>query len=104
MVVYIIFRYIFLRLANQSQIIPLQNVVYFIKFPFLVRKIFTFYTNDLLLFKCPIPGPKGYRCLRTGLGKYDPVTSIMPRHDMWGSGGITPAVLNECRPVSWTEK
>jgi len=26
----------------------------------LVRKIFTFYINDVLLFKCPIPGPKGY--------------------------------------------
>ena len=26
---------------------------------FLVRKIFTFYINDVLIFKCPIPGPKG---------------------------------------------
>jgi hypothetical protein len=26
---------------------------------FLVRKIFTFYINDVLLFKCPVPGPKG---------------------------------------------
>ena len=25
---------------------------------FLVRKIFTFYINDVLLFKCPFPGPK----------------------------------------------
>ena len=33
----------FLRLAEQSQFIPLQNAVYFIKLPFLVRKIFTFY-------------------------------------------------------------
>jgi len=48
-----------LRLAKQSQFIPLQNVVYFITLPFLVRKIFTFYKNDMLLFKCPIPGPKG---------------------------------------------
>jgi hypothetical protein len=24
----------------------------------LVRKIFTFYINDVLLFKCPFPGPK----------------------------------------------
>jgi hypothetical protein len=26
----------------------------------LVRKIFTFYINDVLLFKCPFPGPKAY--------------------------------------------
>jgi hypothetical protein len=25
----------------------------------LVREIFTFYINDVLLFKCPFPGPKG---------------------------------------------
>jgi hypothetical protein len=54
-----IFHYIFLRLAKQSQFIPVQNVVYFITLHFLVRKIFTFYTNDVLLFKCPFPGPKG---------------------------------------------
>ena len=54
-----IFHYIFLRLAKQSQFIPLQNVVYFITLPFVVRKIFTFYINDVLLFKCPFPGPKG---------------------------------------------
>ena len=47
----------FLRLAKQSQFIPLQNVVYFITLPFLARKIFTFYINHMLLFKCPIPGP-----------------------------------------------
>ena len=51
--------YSFLRHAKQSQFIPLQNVVYFITLPFLVRKIFTFYINDVLLFKCSIPGPKG---------------------------------------------
>ena len=51
--------YFFFRLAKQSQFIPLQNVVYFITLRFLVRKIFTFYINDVLLFKCPIPGPKG---------------------------------------------
>jgi len=49
----------FLRLAEQSQFIPPQNVVYFITLPFLVRKILTFYINYVLLFKCPIPGPKG---------------------------------------------
>ena len=26
---------------------------------FLVRKILTFYINDVLLFKCPFPGPTG---------------------------------------------
>ena len=51
--------YFLLRLAKHSQFIPLQNVVYFITLPFLVRKIFTFYINDVLLFKCPFPGPKG---------------------------------------------
>jgi hypothetical protein len=45
-------------LAKQSQFIPLQNVVYFITLLFLVRKIFTVYINDVLLFKCTFPGPK----------------------------------------------
>ena len=54
-----IIHYIFLRLAKQSQLIPLQNVVYFIALLFLVRKIFTFYINDVLIFKCLFPGPKG---------------------------------------------
>ena len=49
----------FLRLAKQSQFIPLQNVLNFITLPVFVRKIFTFYINDVLLFKCPVPGPKG---------------------------------------------
>ena len=53
------FHYIFLRFAKQSQFIPLPNVVYFISLPFLIRKIFTFYINDVLLFKCPFPDPKG---------------------------------------------
>jgi len=39
-----------LRLAKHFQFIPLQNVVYFITFPVLVPKIFTFYINDVLLF------------------------------------------------------
>ena len=56
---YYLYFIIFLRLAKQSQFIPLQNVVYFITLPFLVRKIFIFYINDVLLFKCPFPGPKG---------------------------------------------
>ena len=49
-----------MKLVKQSQFIPLQDVVYFITLPFLVRKIFTFYLNDVLLFKCPFPGTKGY--------------------------------------------
>ena len=56
---YLYFIIFFLRLAKQSQFIPLQNVVYFITLHFLVRKIFTLYINDVLLFKYPIPGPKG---------------------------------------------
>ena len=49
----------FLRLAKQSQFILVQNVVYLITLPCLVRKIFTYYINDVLLFKCQFPGPKG---------------------------------------------
>ena len=56
---YLYFIIFFLRLAKQSEFIPLQNVVYFITLPFLVCKIFTFYINDVQLFKCPFPGPKG---------------------------------------------
>ena len=55
---YLYFTRFFLRPAKQSQFIPLQNVVYFIKLHVLVRKIFTFYINDVILFKCPVPGPK----------------------------------------------
>ena len=51
---YLYFIIYFLTLAKQSQFIPLQNVVYFITLPFLVRKIFTFYINDVLLFKMSI--------------------------------------------------
>ena len=56
---YFYIHYIFLRLAKQSQFISLQNVVYFITLPFLGHKIFTFYINDVLLFKCLFPGPNG---------------------------------------------
>ena len=56
---YYLYSIYFLRLATQSQFIPLQNVVYFITLLFFVRKIFTFYINDVLLFKCPVPRPKG---------------------------------------------
>jgi len=59
LVVYIIYISLyFLRLAKQSQFIPLQNVVYFVTVPVLVRKIFTFYINDVLLFKSPFPESK----------------------------------------------
>jgi len=55
---YLYFNILFLRLCKRSQFIPLQKVVYFIRLPFLVSKIFTFYINDVLLFKCPVPRPK----------------------------------------------
>ena len=61
---YSLFFIILLRLAEQSQFIPVQNVVYFITLPFLLRKIFTFYINDVLLFKCQVPGPKRLTCGR----------------------------------------
>jgi len=48
-----------LGLAKKSEFIPLQNVVYFITLPCLVRKIFTFYINDVLQLKSPFSGPKG---------------------------------------------
>ena len=46
----------FFRLTKQSQFIPPQKDMYFITLPFLVRKIFTFYVNDVLLFKCLFQG------------------------------------------------
>jgi len=51
--------YIIYISLKQSQFIPLQNVVYFITLLFWFVKSFTFYINDVLLFKCPFPGPKG---------------------------------------------
>jgi len=60
LVVYIIYISLyFLRLAKQSQFVPLQSVVYFVTLPFLVRKMFTFCISGVMLFGCPIPGPKG---------------------------------------------
>jgi len=47
----------FLRLAKQSQFIPLQNVVYFITILFWFVKYLHF-INDVLVFKCQFPGPK----------------------------------------------
>jgi hypothetical protein len=46
-------------LAAQFPFIPPQNIVYFIMLTFLVNKIFTFYINGELTFKCPAPGSKG---------------------------------------------
>ena len=39
--------------------------MYFITLPLLVRKIFTFYINDVLLFKCPFPWAKELRDWKT---------------------------------------
>jgi len=55
---YYLYSLYFLRLAKQSQFIPVQNAVYFITLRFLVRKIFTFYINDVLLLSCPITGKR----------------------------------------------
>ena len=61
---YLYFIIFFLRPVKRSQLILLQNVVYFITLPVLVRKIFTFYINDVLLFKCPFPGQELKVCKR----------------------------------------
>ena len=37
--------------------------------PFLVHKIFTFYTNGVLNCKCPAPGPNGERTFTSGQGR-----------------------------------
>jgi len=55
---YLYFIIYFLRLAQQSQFILLQNVVYLITIPFLVRKIFTFYINDVLIFNVHFQGQR----------------------------------------------
>ena len=56
---YLYFIIVFGDLLNNLNLFLYKNVVYFISLPCLVRKIFTFYINDVLLFKCPFPGPKG---------------------------------------------
>jgi hypothetical protein len=53
-----------LRLVKRSQFIPLQNVVYFITLPFLVRKIFTFYINDVLMSNSRAKGLRKKQCYR----------------------------------------
>jgi len=37
----------------------IKNAVYFIMLYFLVTVLFTFYTQDVLKFKCKTPVPKG---------------------------------------------
>ena len=78
-----------LRLAKQSQFIPLQNVVYFITWPVMVRKIFTFYTNYVLIFKCPIPGP------RVNLGCS--IFGVCSCDDAWTQGQIQELELTHVR-------
>ena len=72
----------FLRLAKQSQFIPLQNVVYFISLRFLVRKILTFYINDVLLFKCPFPGPKGWSNYCIKWRRFSQVRPLLSTHNL----------------------
>ena len=55
---YYLYFIIFFRLAKQSQFIPVQNVVCFIMLHFSVRKIFTFYINDVLLYKFQFQGQR----------------------------------------------
>ena len=54
-----IYLIIFLDFLSPSSFILTQNIVYFLMLPFLVHKIFKFYTNDVLNCKCPAPGPDG---------------------------------------------
>ena len=60
LVVYIIYNslYIFETCQTISIYSSTQCRVFHIVTFFLVRKIFTFYINEVLLFKCPFPGPK----------------------------------------------
>ena len=53
-----IYLIIFLDFLSPSSFIPPQNVVNFLMLPFLVHKIFTFYTNGVLNCKYPASGPK----------------------------------------------
>ena len=62
LVVYIIYisLYIFGDLLNNLHLFPNKMSCISWRYLFSVRKIFIFYVNDVLLFKYPVPGPKGY--------------------------------------------
>ena len=55
---------IFLRIPCTISIYSCTKVMYFTMLHFLVHKIFTFYINGMLKFKCPAPGPKGQSALK----------------------------------------
>ena len=48
----------FFETCSTVSIYSSTECLVFHKVTFLVRKIFTFYINDVLLFQCPVPGPK----------------------------------------------
>ena len=56
---YLYFITFFLYLLNILNLFPYRMSCISYRYIFLFRKIFTFYINDVLLFKCPFPGPKG---------------------------------------------
>ena len=71
--------------------------MYFITLHFLVRKIFTFYINDVLLFKCPFPGPKGqYSCSMLTQWKRVSLEQLtVPLQVTWSSTSTKPH-HNQC--------
>ena len=87
-----------MRLAKQSQFIPVQNAVYFISLPFLVRIIFTFYANDVLLFNV-LSRAKG---LNTSEEEED-YSSKDVRH-IYRNYSIQTSILREADPFSATKK